>query len=340
MEVLSGTVTPLNARSPLGVQRCIKLSGGARLILKGATGFKALEDFPRDLGWLLLREKDSGGGLRIGLERITLCEAKLDGYDRLMPIILDWPTRWDGDDLWLEQIGAKDTLLSVGPLIDPRAKLRPFLKGRGVEVGPGLRPLILPGDGIDIDYVEERHPSEWRETYAKGREVAETLSPEILARYRVGSAVELREWPPDSLDFIFSNHVFEHFINPIQVLSNWIARLRPGGVIAGVIPESRYTFDLRQPFSRIEEFREEFERGDFSIPDAKYERWVRFTSPSSTVQSLKDRKYSVHMHYYTPAVFRALVDEARRAAPIGDLFMDTANNNKDFGFLLRRAAAA
>ena len=45
-------------------------------------------------------------------------------------------------------------LLAVGPVFNPRNAILPLLKGRGVELGPGLNPIVRPQPGIDVRYVE------------------------------------------------------------------------------------------------------------------------------------------------------------------------------------------
>jgi hypothetical protein len=282
--------------------RGIRMGAGSWLRVKDAHRMSASARSPEAAGWSCLT-----GAIEFNVEEHG------DGYDL--------------------KVGAPvDTHLSVGRFIDPRAPILGQLQGYGIEVGPGLRPIVRPNKDVDVEYVEECSPAEWHALYAKGRDTPEALSEDILLRYRIGSAVTLEQWPAHSMDFVFSNHVFEHLMNPMQVLQNWRSRLKTGAIIAGVIPDARYTFDCRQPFSTMNEFRNEHRRGCFDVPDEKYERWVRYTSPSSTVTSLKERAYSIHVHYYTPDVFRALVDEALDEPEIEFI---TERNNKDFGFVLR-----
>lgn len=272
--------------------------------------------------------------MRLGAARTTLLNPAAD-------IRLDWPAvEASGQfDLVIEHFGRFPALLDVGHMLNPRQKLLPLIRGVGVEVGPGVNPQVLPGGDIDVSYVEERSPEEWRQMYGRGKPEA-PIPREVLARTRQDSAVRLDHWPKESLDFIFSNHVFEHFMNPLQVLRNWAARLRPGGVIVGVVPDARYSFDCRQPLSTMAEIRAEAKSVSFDPPDEKYERWVRHTARRHDPAKLKRRRYSIHMHYYTPEVFRLLADELRIEGLISSVFLNTTPNNKDFGFVLAKAPSS
>jgi hypothetical protein len=121
---------------------------------------------------------------------------------------------------------------------------------------------------------------------------------------------------------------------------NWWRKLAPGGVIAGIIPDCRYTFDLRQPPSQAEEFVAEFRNGTFELPLGKFDRWCRYTAPYNTPEDLVARQYSVHAHYYTPEVVADLIGLLRRNISLDRYFIDTHTNNKDFGFLLSKAGNA
>jgi len=130
--------------------------------------------------------------------------------------------------------------------------------------------------------------------------------------------------------------VFEHLVNPLQVLENWLERLKPQGLILGATPDARFTFDMRQPFSRREAFLRERAAGGYDKTEEMYLRWCRYTAPYNTPEDLRRRNYSIHIHYYTPQVFRELVDILAGEGHDLALFLDTAPNNKDFGFVIRK----
>ena len=234
---------------------------------------------------------------------------------------------------------APATLL-VGPLFDSRASLRPIVVGRGVEVGPGLNPSIRPAPGVEPHYVEKKAPAEWAATYAK-REL--TVDERALwDRYVVDSARYLRQFEVGSLDFVFSSHVLEHLVDPIGTILRWWDRLAPGGVVAGVVPDARYTFDWRQPLQSIDEVRAQRGLDDDEPTEAMYERWCRWTSPENSPASLRAREYSIHVTYPTPVLLRAILDDvdaelAARGTPRADaIYLESVANGKDFAFALRK----
>lgn len=167
------------------------------------------------------------------------------------------------------------------------------------------------------------------------------MPPEhLLARYRVGSAVELETIETGSLDFVFSNHVFEHLANPVQVMSNWLSRLKPGGAILGVVPDPRYTFDCRQPPTTLSEALAEEHAGGHEISRSKYVRWCQLTEPRHTPDALIKRGYSIHVNYFTPEGFQALADLIKDRGLISRSFVTSAPNNKDFAFAFWKASDA
>jgi SAM-dependent methyltransferase len=243
-------------------------------------------------------------------------------------------------DLVVANHGAVPVKLVVGPAIDMRSYVLPYAVGTGVEVGPGLRPHVLPSDRTDVSYIEQQHPHEWLRMYNHRAEKPSMPAENVLARYRVGSAVQLETAQAGSLDFVFSNHVFEHLANPVQVLTNWLSRLKPGGAILGVIPDPRYTFDCRQAPTTLDEALAEEQNGGHEIPRAKYERWCRFTEPRHTPEGLIERGYSIHVNYFTPEGFQALADLLKTRGQIARSFVATAPNNKDFAFAMWKSGTA
>jgi SAM-dependent methyltransferase len=320
--------------------RGIELEPGTILRLKDAHTYNLLWDRPSDFHWQIAQ----GEGVRVIAEAhvhtqpsSVIVDERLAGPEP-RSLLFEWPlwTMDSGFDIVIEAVGDQPVMLIVGRLLDPRLKMRPLIQGYGLELGPGLAPRIRPSEGINVEYVEEKTPDEWQEVYGHGKASMAELTPDVLERYRVASAVTLAEWEPASLDFIFSNHVFEHLVNPLQVLRNWLGRLRPGGALLAVVPDTRFTFDLRQKTSTLEEMLAEESAGGHEIADEKYQRWCDFTAPYNTIENLKQRNYSIHVHYYTPALFRSMADLLIERGECKGVFLDTVPNNKEFGVVLRR----
>ena len=146
--------------------------------------------------------------------------------------------------------------------------------------------------------------------------------------------MNLDEIEPETLDFIFSNRVFEHLPHAIQVLHNWLGVLKPGGAIIGVTPNPLYSFDCRQPVTTLAEARKEENDGGHDIPHAKYERWCGWTTPEATRQSLKALNYSIHVGFFSPVTFANTAEHLKRKKMVSGFAVNDVPNNNDFAFAL------
>lgn len=255
--------------------------------------------------------------------------------------MLGWPT-WTGDrngySLTISNQGVSEALIDVGPHISARPNLLSDLRGSGVEVGPGANPCVKPSRLVNVKYVEALAAEEWARVY--GKHSSDDQMADLWMNYVVASAHQLEIFPDESLDFIFSNHVFEHLVNPLGILRNWYRKLKPRGFVAAVVPDARFTFDLRQPVSTLEECIDELGNGDFCLQARHYEKWCRYTAPYNTPEDLIRRRYSVHAKYYTPDSFRAMADYSSRELGWDRIFVQSTLNGKDFSVMLRKPGAA
>lgn len=329
----SNPVEAIELKLPGGGQRAVRIQPGhAGLLLKDAHEVTVLRSFPALPGWTLHLAPDAE--LEIWLEtkagRHRVFAGKVSGE----PIRLTWPIPVPMQfDLRLVAINGEVTV-AVGPLFNARERIIPLLKGRGVEVGPGANPAILPSDSRDMTYVERMSMDQWAMTYAK--KTLDRPAASHWDRYTVDSAHHLDGVEDGTVDFIFSSHVFEHLVNPLGVLHNWWQRLAPGGVIAGVVPDARYTFDLRQPLTPGVEFEAQESAGGYEPDDAMYEKWCRHTAPYNTPDDLKARNYSIHINYFSVETFRGLLDTFSTGRYVSGIFMESVLNGKDFGFLIAK----
>ncbi|MCJ7996414.1 methyltransferase domain-containing protein [Rhizobium cremeum] len=338
VEILDGSVEPFRYDKPQWF--CgVTLQPGARLKLKRIDEFAVMETFPRDFGWSLVGAENTPSPIKINVcssdGRRADSVASLDSKGA---ILLTWPS-WigytDGYDLEIVNSSDKPLELKSGPVFDPRAATRGYLRGTGIEVGPGSNPFVKPSADVDVRYLEALPIDEWLRNYGKHIEVTPEKQ-ELWSRYILGDAQRIECCETGSLDFIFSNHVFEHLMNPLGVLENWSNRLKPTGVVVGVVPDLRYCFDLRQPASTPTDWLSEYEAGAWALTSAKYEKWCKYTAPYNTPEDLAARNYSIHAHYYTPSAFRQLAMIAIEKGLFSNFFLSTSPNNKDFGWILWR----
>lgn len=331
--VEAGCVTAAEPRIGASRQRALEFGADATLRLVDAGEATALRHLPDAPGWRFHPSPD--GQLRVwldqgGVRHLLFETVAAEPQDVRLHWPLPTPLRFD---LVFEvQAGG---LLTVGPAFNARPALMPLLRGHGVEVGPGANPAVLADSTRTVTYVERMAAEQWSATYARGQ--LEQTNADHWQHYVVDSAHELGGFENASLGFIFSSHVFEHLVNPLGVLENWWKKLAPGGVITGVVPDCRYTFDLRQPVSTPDEWRAQRETGSFEPTDAMYERWCRHTQPLNTPEQLRQREYSIHVNFYTPEALRRLFDLFGERHDVAGVHLHAVPNGKDFGFLIAKA---
>ena len=347
VESLSGTISVGLITKTSGPEKYLLLSAGTSLLLKRADEFYSLRHYPTDLNWKLHDLKGEGvfsislvshlDGTQTVIHKTTVSNQStvcdLDVFINWPPSLVDH----DKYDLSIKTTKALSLKLLTGKSLNPRGKFSGLIKGRGIEVGPGMNPFVKPSKEVAVKYIESMQFEEWRDLYNKNNDGKNKKNiEELWERYIVSDATMIAGVKDESLDFIFSNHVFEHLMNPISVIKNWTRKLKKGGVILGAVPDCRYTFDLRQSPSTLVEVIAEYNEDRFQITDQKYDKWCKFTAPYNTPEDLKLRGYSIHVHFYTSETFYDLCNEVRSMDLISSFFIDSMPNNKDFGFVLKK----
>jgi SAM-dependent methyltransferase len=204
----------------------------------------------------------------------------------------------------------------------------------GVEVGPGLNPQIRPSKEVQVRYIEAANAEDYVRLYKKTNKPNVRDTDNLWNHYMVSNASFLDGVDDNSLDFIFSNHVFEHLMNPIGVLENWSRKLCASGLIYNVVPDANSCFDLRQPPSHAREWWEEYEHETWQPGLTKYKKWCKYTAPYNTPEDLINRRYSIHVHYYTPKTAAQLAGILVGKGAFSSYFIHGAWNHKDFAMLL------
>lgn len=329
------------------LERCVSITPKGAITIRRAHEIVCLASAPQVIGWQVAAPNSghaeievSVRGERDSARHSALCNIKVKAGDFPKRVILGWPT-WTGDrdgySFTVSNHGVSEAFIDVGPLFSARPNLVLELKGCGVEIGPGANPCVKPSQTVSVKYVETLAAEEWARVY--GKHSNNDQMADLWKNYVVASADQLETFSDESLDFIFSNHVFEHLVNPLGILSNWYRKLKPSGVVAAVIPDARFTFDLRQPLSTLEECIEELNNGDFCLRERHYEKWCRYTAPYNTPDDLIQRRYSIHAKYYTPDSFKTMAEFSSRELGWTRIFVQSTLNGKDFGIMLRKPGA-
>jgi hypothetical protein len=233
-------------------------------------------------------------------------------------------------------VTSEAVILGIAPAFDSRDLVPKLIKGMGVEIGPGLNPQIRPSKDVQVQYIEIAEADEWVKLYKKSEKPTAQASEGLWNDYMISNASFLDGIEDNSLDFIFSNHVFEHLMNPIGVLENWSRKLCSSGLIYNVVPDANSCFDCRQPPSPTWEWWKEYEQDAWQPDLSKYEKWCRYTAPYNTPKDLIDRGYSIHVHYYTPRTAVQLAQIMIEKGVFSSYFVRGVWNHKDFGMIFFR----
>ena len=143
---------------------------------------------------------------------------------------------------------------------------RPYLQGRGVEIGAFSQPNDLPPDREIAFY--DRYPA------AKLREVYDRDSGRpLMEPDYVGDAETLDGLPDRTFDFVIANHVIEHLQDPILFLQSVAKKLAPGGRAMIAAPDKRYCMDRARSLTPFEHLVEDHERGPATTQRSHYLRY-------------------------------------------------------------------
>lgn len=215
-----------------------------------------------------------------------------------------------------------------------RSELLQDLYGAGVEVGPGTNPQVLPSSTRNVTYVEAIPFEEWalRNSATKAH-----VRPDrhLFTNYLQGSAASIPV-AMNSLDFIFSSHVFEHLANPLGHLRYWQSLLRPHGRVVAIIPDKTGCRDYKFPESSLSDIRSEDRLGEMSLSIKHYQKWVTFQKTKISPEELMERQVSIHAHFYTPESFASILKSTIKELGFGSFSIVKTNNHKDFHVSLRK----
>lgn len=243
-------------------------------------------------------------------------------------------TKGDAFDLVIQvplQKGAK-LFVGIHRLLD-RNELYSRCKGKGVEVGPGPKPQILPDAGTEVKYVEQATPDQWQKLYGKDTKVP--VDPALWNLYVVGNADNIPA-SPESLDFVFSSHVIEHLANPLGHLAYWGTLLKPGGVVAAVIPDRDGCKDYVFLPSSFDELEAEYLRNSMNPTLYHYQRWAKHRAPKADPSEILQSGRSIHVHFYTPDSMTDVLSKMYKRLGFRKFNVVSEQNHKDFFVLLEK----
>ncbi|WP_341633754.1 class I SAM-dependent methyltransferase [Sphingomonas agri] len=311
--------------------RGVKLDvDGGSIYVERATECQPFRSRAASIGWYAKGlHGDTEVAVRFLSNGKTVSKRRLKVHDRgFEPIVLPWPVDPVALPLDLEIYCSGPSPVFIASHFDlDRSLLFGRCKGRGVELGPGPNPHIHPSDETDVLYVEQKPAEEWVQLY--GEHYKMKFDPALEPLYIVGEAHEIPV-APESLDFIYSSHVFEHLVNPIGHLERWSKLLRKGGEVMMVVPDYIGSKDYLADPTSMAEMMEEFRDGGFAPSFSHYERYGHARSSPDKAQKLFDSKSSIHMHYYTNDNMRELLEFSVSQGHFSKYTIIHSRNAKDF----------
>jgi SAM-dependent methyltransferase len=314
--------------------------------LRGAPGWYPFRQRPEFIGWMA---RASGhGSLKIWFAPPDKPECELSTpytlqlNDRLLPVRLPWP--FDVGPLPVDaelvihapSSNESPVFLGVHRQLE-RSQLLRLAKGRGAELGPGHQPQVLPGPDVDVIYVEQMPPEDWIKLYdPKGQRA---VDKSLWDFYRIGTASSLPV-PDETLDFVFSSHVFEHLANPLGHLVHWHRKLKPEGLILAVVPDVAGWKDYAFHPCRLTDLIDEYRSGSMEPAVSHYERWVRGRQLKSDPAEMLASGRSIHVHFYTHSNMAELLQWAVDHLGFHYFHLRHTPNAKDFYFVLAKSSKA
>lgn len=283
-----------------------------------------------DGGVLNIRLRDSSSGALVESSAMPLSgelrEIRIPWPKEPLPGHLDLEIASDAD-------ASGDLFVAANHVLD-RPRLIRMCIGKGVEIGPGPRPQVLPTDSVDVSYVEQTHPERWGELYGGGAEIS--FDPILASRYVVGDANRIPA-EAGSLDFIFSSHVFEHLANPLGHLEQWARLLKPGGRIVMVIPDYIGSKDFLMEETALDELLSEYRAGSFEVTSQHYQAYGRARESAEMAERLEAASASIHVHFYSNAGMSRVCRWAVENLGYGAFSIEHVQNSKDFHVVLVKA---
>ncbi len=289
--------------------------------LKDVLRLRPFSRRPSRFGWSLSTLPAENGGapllapLSVSLERADSREVVWRGVisalaDNLASLTVEWPELETGSSLdlviHLPEAAGAPAFLAVSRLL-PRAEFIARISGSGVEIGPGMSPQIFPSDQTRVLYVDEMTKEQWQETYAYKKDKWEEASKTVdWSLFRSGGALDLPV-EDESLDFIFGSHVFEHLVNPLQYVSNWLTKLKAGGTAYMIIPNADASLDFQQQPSTLAQAEEEFRLHKM---EPEYSHYLAIFGERKAKRAMEEKR-SLHVHFYNPRNLDELLNHAR-----------------------------
>ncbi|MBS0337345.1 MAG: class I SAM-dependent methyltransferase [Proteobacteria bacterium] len=131
--------------------------------------------------------------------------------------------------------------------VDPCPRVRPsrlatkYLENlHGIEIGASTQNSFDLKRSINVDFSDEQG----------GLWQLKTCAPAVVNIVALGDNLPFKD---NTLDYVLSSHVIEHFFDPVRALKEWHRVIRPGGYIFIIAPHMDRTFDKHRESTPVAE---------------------------------------------------------------------------------------
>lgn len=230
--------------------------------------------------------------------------------------------------------------------VDGRKRLASWLRGSGIELGPGHIPFEVP-EGLGVRYVDRWKPDRLRELFPELEEDADFPEIDVFVDL---DAEGLRAFASRSQDFVICSHVLEHLADPLGLLDEMYRVLRRDGVALVLLPDRRRTFDRERTSTSLEHLVREHAEG---VSAVDYQHLFDFITLADPVEAFTKipagcsrdafyewhRERSIHVHCWTEPEFDDVIEHCRarmghRWAVVDRLPLE--DDAFEFGYVLQK----
>lgn len=145
-----------------------------------------------------------------------------------------------------------------------------YLKGlRGIEIG-GAAHNDFGLDALNIDLKDNTKP---QDTYYQEQIRCGATKPKKVDIIASGDNLPFTD---NSVDFVFSSHVLEHFFDPIKAIKEWLRVTKQGGYVVIIVPHKDRTTEKDKPRTTLQELidRHEGRIINHHIGDNHFSCWI------------------------------------------------------------------
>lgn len=220
-------------------------------------------------------------------------------------------------------------------------------RARGLEIGPLHNPRVRKSEG-DIRYLDHTTAEGLRAKYANDADAAPLAHLVVDVDYVWQPGQRIRDAVAGTtFDYVIASHLLEHVPNPLGWLEQVYEVLNPGGLLALVLPDKRYCFDVNRGLTtmadlvdaylrrlEVPSFRQIYDHEANFVPVDIEALWnggdghglvrqdvedpERFAFQCCVEHATSTGEYrDVHCHTFTPASFLGLLHGACRLGLFG-----------------------